>query len=329
MLLLLDCTVYAVFMTNRFHFEIPRTNEPNLAFSLGLGDVVYMLGANGSGKSALVSRFFLAHQARAKRISAHRQTWFYSNALQITPAAREELERNIRVQDAQSHSRYRLDYGNERAGVAMFDLIDSDNILAQKIAQLVRAGDIANAKVEGKKPAPIQVINELMRLSNIPVEINLGEGAKIIAKKNGGPGYSIAELSDGERNAFLIAADVLTAKPGTLLLIDEPERHLHRSIVSPLLRMLFDNRNDCTFIVSTHELMLPLDTPQAATLLIRECKFNGTNVTSWTLDMIPAGEPIEDRFKQDLLGSRRKILFVEGTPRSLDVPLYSLLFPQI
>ena len=78
-----------------------------------------------------------------------------------------------------------------------------------------------------------------MRLSNIPIEIAVEEGQKVVARKNGGAPYSIAELSDGERNAFLIAADVLTAKPGTLLLIDEPERHLHRSIISPLLQSPF------------------------------------------------------------------------------------------
>ena len=33
--------------------------------------------------------------------------------------------------------------------------------------------------------------------------------------------------------------------------------------------------------------------------------------------------------KGDILGSRRKIVFVEGTAQSLDAPLYSLLFPQI
>ena len=114
------------------------------------------------------------------------------------------------------------------------------------------------------------------------------EGQKIVARKNGGNGYSVAELSDGERNAFLIAADVLTAKPGTLILIDEPERHLHRSIISPLLKLLFDRRNDCAFIVSTHELMLPLDTPKASTLLMRSCEYQGQTcgrgpLTCWRL----------------------------------------------
>ena len=66
--------------------------------------------------------------------------------------------------------------------------------------------------------------------------------------KNGSPPYSIAELSDGERNSLLIAASILTMKSESLVLIDEPERHLHRSIISPLLQHLFSSRSDCAFI---------------------------------------------------------------------------------
>ncbi|MEL6660944.1 MAG: hypothetical protein AAFR36_31115, partial [Bacteroidota bacterium] len=35
------------------------------------------------------------------------------------------------------------------------------------------------------------------------------------------------------------------------------------------------------------------------------------------------------QLKRDILGSRRKMIFVEGTAQSLDVPLYSLLFPGV
>ena len=48
-----------------------------------------------------------------------------------------------------------------------------------------------------------------MRLSNLAIEVSEEEGQKIVARKNGGKVYSVAELSDGERNAFLIVADVL------------------------------------------------------------------------------------------------------------------------
>ena len=173
----------------------------DLAFSLGPGDVLYMLGANGTGKSGLVSRLFSAHQAKAKRISAHRQTWFRSNTLDMTPRNRDDLERNIRSQDAQETARYLLEYADQRVGVAIFDLIDADTMLNRKIADLVRAGDTVGAKKKAKTPAPMQVISELMQLSNIPIEISVEERERVIAKKDGGPGYSVAELSDGERNA--------------------------------------------------------------------------------------------------------------------------------
>lgn len=323
------CLQVCLGMTNQFEFQIPRTNESDLTFVLGPGDVLYMLGANGTGKSSLVSRLFSAHQAKAKRISAHRQTWFRTNTLDMTPQNRDSLEGNIRSQDAQENARYLLEYADQRVGVSIFDLIDSEITLNRKIADLVRVDDAEGAKKKAKTPPPMHVINELMRLSNIPIEIRVEERQKIIAKKDGGPDYSVAELSDGERSAFLIAADILTAKPGTLFVIDEPERHLHRSIIAPLLKLLFDKRKDCTFIISTHELMLPLDTPKATTLLLRACEHAGKIVKAWTMDMVEPGAQIGDELKRDLLGSRRKIIFVEGTARSLDAPLYSLLFPQV
>lgn len=100
---------------------------------------------------------------------------------------------------------------------------------------------------------PIKIINELLKLSALPIEISVQQNEQLFASKLGGPPYSIAELSDGERNAPLIAAEVLTAQAGILFLIDEPERHLHRSIISPLLTLLFERRTDCAFVISTHD----------------------------------------------------------------------------
>ncbi len=50
---------------------------------------------------------------------------------------------------------------------------------------------------------------------------------------------------------------------------------------------------------------------------------------SWEADELASNSPIDDIMKRDLLGARRKILFVEGTKSSLDLPLYSLIFPQV
>ncbi len=316
-------------MPNQFQLDIPTGNDQPVRFTLKIGELLYLLGANGTGKSSLVSRIFSQHQSQAKRISAHRQTWFESNTLDMTAKGRDDLEKNFVAQDGQPRSRYWEWNPAGRSNMAIFDLIDADTMQERKIASLVRAGDLTTAVDLANAPSPIHIINELMRVSNIPIEISVEDGQKIVAKKNGSSSYSVAELSDGERNSFLIAANVMTAKPGSLILIDEPERHLHRSIVSPLLKQLFEKRKDCAFIVSTHEIMLPIDTPEASTMLVRSCDYSGRDVQAWTIDIIPPGVAIDEDLKFDLLGARRKMLFVEGTSQSLDMPLYSLLFPAV
>lgn len=312
-----------------FPISVPITSGTPLQLTLKCGDALYLLGANGSGKSSLVTKIYHQYVSSAKRIAAHRQTWFTSNTVDITAQNRADLERDNRNQDAQPYSRYRDSNPAGRAGMAIFDLIDADITLDRRIASAVRGNDLEAAKTAATGLSPIQTINELMRLSNIPVSIKIEPGQKIMAHRQGGPSYSVAELSDGERNAFLIAADVLTAKPGSLIIIDEPERHLHRSIIVPLLNQLFQNRRDCAFIVSTHELALPIDTPRATTILVRECQYSQSQAASWTADLMPAGTDIDPALIHDILGSRRKIIFIEGTSQSLDVPMYGLLFPGI
>jgi predicted ATPase len=84
----------------------------------------------------------------------------------------------------------------------------------------------------------VETINELLALSNIPVTITVEQNDRLMASKNGSEPYRAAELSDGERNALLIGAEVLTTKPGTLLLLDDPEKtptslnHLAASVAS-------------------------------------------------------------------------------------------------
>lgn len=168
----------------------------------------------------------------------------------------------------------------------------------------------------------------MLRLANLDITVSVEANDEIMATRNDSKPYSIAKLSDGERNAILIAANVLTVSPATLLLIDEPERHLHRSIVSPLLSLLLKERPDCAFVVSTHEPLLPVDNPGSKVLLTRACVYEGDRVTSYDVDLLESTDAIDDDLKRTILGERRKIVFVEGVEHSLDKPLYSLLFPN-
>ncbi|MEH2078530.1 MAG: AAA family ATPase [Nostoc sp.] len=312
-----------------FDLTIPRSAGEPLNLTVSVGEKLFILGANGTGKSSLMQQLYTPHYANARRISAHRQNWFSSNAMDLSPKQKQDYESNMRSGDTNLQSRWKDDFAKQRTSIAIYDLIDAENVRARSIAGAVDGNNIELAKTLSKQHAPIKLINELLRLSNIPIEISVSENDEVVASKCGGTPYSVAELSDGERNALLIAANVLTLKSGTLLLIDEPERHLHRSIISPLLTLLFSIRHDCAFIVSTHDVMLPLDNPGARTLLIRGCTYAHSSVSGWDADLVPPETEIDDDLKKDILGARRKLLFVEGTERSLDKPLYSLMFPNV
>lgn len=312
-----------------YHVSVPHTDGTPRAITIGAGEVMFVLGANGTGKSSLLHHIYTPHSLSAQRIAAHRQTWFASATVDLTASARKNTGQNISGYDVNPQSRYKDDYSAQRSMITIFDLIDAENVRAREIARAVDSQNIEAAQALSKHDAPIKIINELLRLSNIPIEVMLREHEQVLASKNGSPPYSIAELSDGERNALLIAANVLTAPTGTLLIVDEPERHLHRSIISPLLTTLFARRADCAFIVSTHDLLLPLDNPEARTALIRSCIYNGPRVQAWEIDFVPAEGTLDEGLKKDILGSRRRIVFVEGNEKSLDQPLYSLVFPAV
>ena len=58
----------------------------------------------------------------------------------------------------------------------------------------------------------------------------------------------ITELSDGEKSALLLGAEIISQPSGTIFLIDEPERHLHRNITSKLVLELIKARPDLSLI---------------------------------------------------------------------------------
>ncbi len=308
---------------------IPTLNNGNIEIQLENGKALFMLGANGVGKSSLVFDFFRQNPNNTKRISAYRVNSFNSNAVNITATAKRNNEANFMRSAMKIESRHYDGSSHTKPSMTIYNLVNSENVRAREITKNVDEGRMDKVIQLKNKQSSLNAINELLSISNIPIELSFGNGDSLLASKNGSPKFSIAELSDGERNAFLICADVLTAKPNQLIIIDEPERHLHRSIISPLLSSLFEKRKDCTFIVSTHDISLPIDQPDSSVLLVRDCTWQGKNIVNWDADLISDVEIIPDDIKENILGTKRKILFVEGNrTRSLDFQIYPLLFPD-
>lgn len=312
--------------------QIPATNQPEgkLDITLPVDGRIFVVGPNGSGKSALI-HYFVAHigDHPLRRISAHRQTWLNSSTIELTPKARRDAKTQFERGDRQQSSRWKDDAAAQRLMAVLFDLVAVENQRAREITDLMDSGQEKEAKAKASSSeSSFKRINDLLRAGNMTVQIEAVTGEEILAHHVGGEPFSMAQLSDGERNAIILGATVLTVEPGTLLLIDEPERHLHRSIMEPFLTALFASRDDCPFIVSTHELSLPLAAPDAKVLLPRSCKWKSETPVSWDIDVLRAGSTLPADLKQSVLGSRKIILFVEGEIESLDAPIYGLLLPD-
>jgi ABC-type Mn2+/Zn2+ transport system ATPase subunit len=313
-----------------FNLQIPKPNSIPNNISLSTGQILYVLGANGSGKSSLMHHIYSQFPAAVKRITAHRQTWFNSNLVEMAPSQLSVYrDQHIPSQDRLPNSRWMDSYSAQRSQITLSGLIESENSCARKAKDAIHSGDEQLIESFKKTSSPLQKLNSLLQAANLKIDISIGDDGKLFAKRNNEVSYSVAELSDGERNAILLITDVLTAKVNTLLIIDEPEKHLHRSIISPLLSYLFKERTDCTFIVSTHDISLPADNPNAKILLVRGCEWVGENCHSWDADILESSNIIPDDLKHDVLGARRNILFVEGMNHSTDNKLYSVLFPDL
>ena len=305
---------------------------PNVSCDIQLapGEVLYVLGANGTGKSALVHRLNSDHNTVSRWIPPHRRTWLQSGGSSLTAANKEQQETQLQNLSIQTNARW-IDHSPEvRVNVAIFDLIQKRTQLSQEIVDAFRSGNEVRGRelLEGNED-PLVALSGLLMDANLPLAFSVDKNGAIVATKSGFEPYSAAEMSDGERTALLLAAEVLTVQPGTLILVDEPELHLHRSIVAPLLRGLFSKRPDCMFVVSTHELTLPLDNSASKVLLVRSCGYQNGIAVSWDVDLVTSPLEIDEDLKIDVLGARRTVVFVEGEKSSLDTPFYSLCFPFV
>ena len=323
-------------------FEIPMTSGETLQLELNPGETLYIVGKNGSGKSALLSELLGQSVGSPSRwLSARRQvhlsevsgsTGFMAydetNYRQDIAESRRTIFENQLQKAFMTDVRWQELEPVDRLTKPLFDLLTKENRRAYTIADRVDRGTCAEEEgAESNLQSPTSLINRTLRRAGLNISIKVEPDWKIVASNQGGEPYDMSHASDGERNAVVMAATVLTAPEECLILIDEPDRHLHPSVIVPLMTALADLREDCLFVIATYDASLPDSDRDAGSLVVRSCKWASGNPTGWDLDVIAPGQLLPEEVRSALLGSRTKTILVEGTETSLDSRLYGILFP--
>lgn len=297
-------------------------------------NAVIIIGANGSGKSKLGAWIEQNDFENVHRIGAQRNLNFNENIPLKSYSQAEDLVFYGTADSTngwRSQKGHRWNYGKSYTTTMMSDFEDV-------LAALIALTNVRNAEFieeckkceleRREKPhTPNTAIDQLMEIWDVILpERKLkyfdGRFSAVFSCNGETVEYSSNQMSDGERAVLYLAAQVLCVPANKALIIDEPEIHLHRSIMNRLWSALESYRPDCLFIYITHDTQFAAAHGQSDKVWIKE--FDGTH---WKLEIIDDHE-LPEELLFDILGSRKNVLFVERERNSYDTQLYSILYPS-
>lgn len=313
--------------------KLPNNEEKEFEY----GKPVVILGANGAGKTRFSIKIEELNDSRFNsydenkgvlihRISAQKSLNIL-DAIDIRDyesSGRDLFIGDINIYATKNNNRY----DNNPASILLNDYNKALSLLFSEANLELQKSNIEDklAIAENRqRPLPIETVvdkateiwNDLLPHRKLDLT---GNGVHAFYKECR---YHGKEMSDGERVILYMICQVMVQRPGTLLIIDEPELHIHKSIVDKLWSRLEQVRNDCVFMYITHDLDFAASRKNSTTIWIKA--FDGTN---WDYEFLDSTEfeEIPETLLYEIIGTRRKILFVEGTKDSYDYKLYQELF---
>ncbi|MEP1637262.1 AAA family ATPase [Ascidiaceihabitans sp.] len=312
-----------------FNISIP-SSEGTTDLALDAGETAIFVGANGGGKTRLSVFIEDRLQANAHRISAHR-------SLNLNPKVSKIPEDRALGALRYGNTDPRWHNPTQRAGnrwgqkSATHLLNDFDFLIQALFAEQTNTFGLAyhaNKPGAEQSDTPFQ-ITKMDNLSEIWERLLPHRRLKIsgddisVVTFDSDQIYDASDMSDGERAIFYMIGQVLVAAENQLLIIDEPELHVHPSIMSKLWDELEAVRPDCAFIYITHDLVFATNR-NARKFVIRDYSPTPT----WNIEAVPQDTGFSEELTTLILGSRRPILFVEGNGSSLDQAIYRACFPE-
>lgn len=287
---------------------------------------IVIIGANGSGKTRFGAKIEETHKP-VLRVSAQKSL---SMPKEVSPKskARAESEFWYGGWDEASNSWWEEQgWKNSRWGNNLNTFLLNDY---EKLLILLHTEEYEEALKykEGIIEKPITKLDRIQEIwEDILPHRKLIKRAGIIetypTDKNNEV-YNASEMSDGERVIFYLIGEVVCAKPNSIVILDEPELHIHKSILKKLWDKIELERPDCTFVYLTHDIDFATSREKATRVWLKS--YEGTNL--WDYEILDDTNPIPEQVYLEILGSRKPILFTEGDSSSIDYALYQLVFSE-
>lgn len=302
---------------NNILLEFKRMKKMNVISNVE--NTVVLIGANGSGKSSFIDYLKQSQLDNLFVIPAQKYLFFsedtqYREKGTIETYRDNTLKTNYIDVARSEDSGYVL----EKVFTHPFSLL---------ITALVKdyTKVIVNQKREGTNPDKEPIWTKIEKIwSRIFPDISFkieSDDRKISAKKLGTK-YPINGLSDGEKCVLFYIGNVLIAPKDSYIVVDEPETFLNPSIYNKLWDLLIQYRNDCQFIFASHNMDFVTSRTNSSYVWSKEFVYPD----EFKLELVENTLDFPKKMLTELVGSKKPILFCEGTYDSLDYQIYSKLF---
>lgn len=282
---------------------------------------ILLIGANGSGKTRLGTWIEMDSPQKqlVHRISAQKSL---SMPDSITPQSIELAEKNLLFGNPNWNYQNKVNKWNHKPATSL--LSDYEKLMVylfsdetEENAKFKIACKASSIRVE-PPITKIDRVKEIWERILLHRELIIG-GLRIQTRINGQEDriYNSSEMSDGERVIFYLIGQCLAAPKDGIIVIDEPELHLHKSVQAPLWEEVEALRKDCLFVYLTHDVDFAAAKELAKRVWLKS--FDGQH---WEWEIINEGDNFPNDLLIEVLGSRKPVVFVEGENGSYDVSLY-------
>lgn len=290
---------------------------------------IVIVGANGAGKTRLGAwiEANMQNNLTVHRISAQRALNIPEFAVvKNLEQAEKLLFYGLENEGAQVAHKHGHRWGNNPE---TFLLNDFDKLLSTLFARTSkrdrehsRTTKATQAYVE-VEDAPIDIIIKLWKDIMPHREISFDDG-KVMVNKVGQAEYHGKGMSDGERVTLYLIGQCLCAPDNSIIIIDEPELHLHKSLMSRLWNKIEEVCPNKLLVFITHDLDFAASRKDSKKLWIKS--YDGAAI--WIWGEVPEIETIPENLIIEIIGNRKNIIFCEGEKASYDIVLYQAAFPD-
>lgn len=293
------------------------------SFIAKIDSTTVIIGANGAGKTSLINEL----RKNNSKIT--------SNEMYVLPAqkllcfATHIQDRNVVDEDS-----YITEFNNINLKYETIDLylnqIDANfsNAFTKLITLLVKdIMAVATDHFRGKNESSLSLWQRLEKIWNkIKPEIKFDIDTKntVVKVEKNGSKYSINGLSDGERCILFYIGNVLLAPENSYIIVDEPETFLNAAVYNELWDLLISERPDCQFIFASHNMDFVQSRTNATYIW---CK-NFEAPYDFDYELLEDSQEMPLSLLTEVSGTRKPILFCEGTKTSIDYQIYSKLFSE-